>query len=254
VVLALLLGACGGGDAPGTASVIANAGTTTGATTARVRTTTIGIENDAEKADEKPVSLYSTGLVDFANGESSIVMASEGDGPPGTIETRNVGGMSYLRINRGGAWLPSDNAADARDFPPAFGVLTGAGALGFGSTPDPSQWLAMLDDLADVHEEGHERLGGIETTKYSATFDLVDVLAKSMKARGPKVPDIGPSDLDVWVDGSGRVRRLVVAIPAKHGPVVIRTDLSDFGVPVHVTAPSPSQVLHIAPTPLPEGT
>jgi hypothetical protein len=50
------------------------------------------------------------------------------------------------------------------------------------------------------------------------------------------------------------VRRLVVAIPGRHGPVLIRTDLSDFGLPVHVTAPSPSEVLHLAPVPLPEGT
>ncbi len=65
-------------------------------------------------------------------------------------------------------------------------------------------------------------------------------------------PDAGPSDVDIWIDGSGRVRRLVVAIPGRHGPVLIRTDLSDFGLPVHVTAPSPSEVLHIVP--LPEGT
>jgi hypothetical protein len=252
-VLALVLGACGGGTS-GSAQVLATAGETTGATTARVRTTTIGIENDAEKKSEHPVSLYSTGLVDFADGDASIVMASDGDGPSGTIETRRVGGTSYLRINRGGAWLPSDSAADAKDFPPAFGLLTGAGGLGFGSAPDPSQWLGILDDLADVHEEGHEPVDGVATTKYGATFDLIEVLAKSMQEHGPKVPDQGPSDLDVWVDGAGRVRRLVVAIPGKHGPVIIRTDLTDFGVPVHVTAPSPSEVLHISPVPLPEGT
>ena len=250
-VLALVVGACGGG-ASGSAGVIADAGAATSATTARVRTTTIGIENDAEKQDEQPVSLYSTGLVDFANGDSSIVMASDGGGPPGTIETRNVGGRSYLRINRGGAWLPSDSAPLADDFPPALAMLTGANALGFGSTPDPSEWLGILDDLADVQEKGHESIDGVETTKYGATFDLFDAIAKQMQRGGPKPPDAGPSDVDIWIDGAGRVRRLVVAIPGKHGPVLIRTDLSDFGVPVHVTAPSPSEVLHIVP--LPEGT
>ncbi len=179
-VLALVLGACGGGEA-GAEGVIADAGAATSATTARVRTTTIGIENDAEKQDEQPVSLYSTGLVDFANGDSSIVMASDGGGPPGTIETRNVGGRSYMRINRGGAWLPSDSAPLADDFPPALAMLTGAGALGFGSTPDPSEWLGILDDLADVHAQGHESIEGVETTKYGAPFDLFDAIPQAMK-------------------------------------------------------------------------
>jgi hypothetical protein len=251
VVLALVLAACGGGGASGSAKVLATAGATTSGTTARVRTTTIGIENDAKRPGEKPVSLYSTGLVDFVGGDASIVMASDGDGPPATIETRRVGGMSYLRINREGSWMPSDGARLARGFPPAFGLLTGANGLGFGSAPDPSQWLGILDDLAGVHEEGHERIDGVATTRYGGKFDLRDELAKSAAGRKLRVPDDGPSDLDVWIDGAGRVRRLVVAIPSRHGPVLIRTDLTDFGVPVHVTAPSPSEVLHI--TPLPEG-
>jgi len=235
--LAVVLGACGGG-ASGSAGVIADAGAATSATTARVRTTTIGVD-DRDRTGQG-FTLYSTGLVDFANGDSSIVMASDGGGPAGTIETRNVGGRSYMRINRGGAWLPSDRAQLADDFPPALALLTGAGALGFGSTPDPSEWLGILDDLADVQQKGHESIDGVETTKYGATFELFDALREQMPRGGPKVPDDGPSDIDIWIDGAGRVRRLVVAIPGTHGPVLIRTDLSDFGLPVHVTAPSPS--------------
>ncbi len=119
-------------------------------------------------------------------------------------------------------------------------------------TPDPSQWLGILDDVADVHEDGPERLDGVPTTKYSGSFDLRDELAKTAAGRRMNVPSHGPSDVDIWIDSAGRVRRLVVAIPSTHGPVLIRTDLSDFGLPVHVTRPSPAEVLHIAP--LPEGT
>jgi hypothetical protein len=247
VVVAFGLGACGGGSS-GSTSIVAGAGVTTSATTARVRTTTIGIEDGDKQPGERPVSLYSTGLVDFARGDSSSVMATGGSGPRSTFETRTVRGRAYLRID-GGAWLPSASAPRARAYPRALALLTGAGAA-----PDPSQWLRILDDLADVHEEGHAPIDGVATTRYGGKFDLHDELEKSAAGRRLRVPDRGASDLDVWIDAAGRVRRLVVAIPSRHGPVLIRTDLSDFGVPVHVNAPSPSEVLHIAPRPLPEGT
>jgi hypothetical protein len=245
VVLAFGLGACGGGSS-GSTSVVADAAVTTGATTARVRTTTIGIEDGAEERGERSVSLYSTGLVDFVGGDSSSVMATDGSGDRSTFETRTVRGRTYLRID-GGAWLPSESAPSARDYPRALALLTSAGAA-----PDPSRWLGILDDLADVHEEGHAPIDGVVTRRYGGSFDLHDELAKSAAGRGLRVPDRGASDLEVWIDAAGRVRRLVVAIPSRHGPVLVRTDLTDFGVPVRVTAPSPSEVLHIAP--LPEGT
>lgn len=238
-VLGLVLGACGGGS-DGSMGVVADAGATTSATTARVRTTTIGA------ADATPVSLYSTGLVDFATGDASAVMATDGDGPSSAMEARTVRGQTYLRI-QGGSWLPAASAPNAVDYPPALAALSGSGALG-GGVPDSTRWLAALGDLGDVHVEGHPRIDGVATTKYGGTFELRPARAKDGARREPK----GPGDLDVWIDGAGRVRRLVVAIPSRHGPVLVRTDLTDFGVPVHVTAPSPSEVLHI--TPLPEGT
>jgi hypothetical protein len=195
-----------------------------------VRTTTIGGPGAA------PVSLYSTGLVDFATGDASALMATDGDGPAAAMEARTVRGRTFLRI-RGGSWLPAASAPRAKDYPPALAALTGTGALGRG-VPDSTQWLRVLGDLGDVHVEGHPRIDGVATTRYGARFDR-------RHARG---------DLDVWIDGAGRVRRLVVAIPGARGPVLIRTDLTDFGVPVHVTAPSPSEVLHLAPVRLPEGT
>jgi hypothetical protein len=151
------------------------------------------------------------------------------------MEARTVRGRTYLRI-QGRSWLPAASAPRADDYPAALAALTGSGTLG-GAATDSTKWLDVLRDLGDVHVEGHPEIDGVATTKYGGRFDRHG-------AHG---------DLDVWIDRVGRVRRLVVATPGGHGPVVIRTDLSDFGVPVHVTAPSPSQVLHITEVPLPEG-
>jgi hypothetical protein len=168
------------------------------------------------------------------------MMATDGDGPPSALEARTVRGRAYVRI-QGGSWLPADSAPRAADYPHALVALAGEGALGRGA-PDPARWLRFLDELADVHREGRARVDGVVTTRYGGTIDLTEERASATGAR---------TDLDVWIDGAGRVRRLVVAIPGARGPVLVRADLTDFGVPVHVTAPSPSEVLHIAP--LPEG-
>jgi hypothetical protein len=215
-----------------------------------VRTTIVGIENDEEKADATPVSVFSTGIVDFATGDSTVMMASEGGGPPGSIETRTVSGVSYLRVNGEGMWMPSPTAEIAPDVPPLYSVLTGAGGLGSGSTPVPTQWLGVLAQVSDVEPVGDETIDGVETIRYHATFDLLAALADAMGEDAPDAPS-GDTEVDVWIDGDGRVRRLVVEVPARHGPVVMRTDITDFGIPVDVAAPPPSQVLHVAP--LPEG-
>ncbi|HEV3227894.1 MAG TPA: hypothetical protein VGY97_00355, partial [Solirubrobacteraceae bacterium] len=125
---------------------------------------------------------------------------------------------------------------------------------------DPSQYLSYLRGAGHVSKLGTAVIGGVTTTHYHTIIDLktaLQHLSKSTPAASAGIQSLlrtaGSSTkipVDVWIDGQGLVRREQIAYAINSGTGAGTTlnftiDLSDFGVPVSVTAPPASQVFDI---------
>ena len=62
------------------------------------------------------------------------------------------------------------------------------------------------------------------------------------ETRGRQPPWASTSTSTSGSTAPGACVVFVAEIPARHGPVTIRTELSDFGIPLHVEAPPADQV------------
>ncbi len=157
-----------------------------------------------------------------------------------TLHEIVVGSSVYLRF-AGSSMLPDQwfkvDGAQAL-------AKAGLGSLGAGSSVGDT--LATLNSLGDVREVGHETVHDVATTHYRATLDAAKLapLVKALGAPGDASRALGDASVpvDVWIDGSGRLVRLTEEFTATvHATKVsekVAVDLSDFGVPVTVTAPA----------------
>ena len=192
-----------------------------------------------------------TGVVDLRSGDAALVLSVprfDRITGGGMIVQNIVRGASYLElppaiIRAGG--LPSSVRWLRLDPHASFGA--DASAL-VQAQVDPAGQLAVPERKisVDVRRIGLEAVRGVPTTHYAGTLD-------------------GPArhTVDAWLDGAGRVRRVVVAIPlpkavdAAVGPPVtgatmrVQADLYAFGVPVSVAVPPKAQVRPYASLHLP---
>jgi hypothetical protein len=186
--------------------------------------------------------------------EIDMVMNVPNMGTPVSMSERMVGTTIYMR-------MPFLNAADPKLKPwvkvnlASMGKAAGLnlGALLNSSTNDPSSMMSYLQGASGtVKNLGQETVDGISTTHYRATVEYAKMVA-SMRNSNPaaaraiqQVMDktgMRSEPVDVWIDGSGLMRqeRLDVQIPSTSSRMTMVMDLSDFGVPVHVSAPPASQ-------------
>ncbi len=111
--------------------------------------------------------------------------------------------------------------------------------LGSDVPVDPGR---VLDDLAaagdTITRVGTVAVRGVTTTQWKVGF----------AASACRSPASAGAGLEVFTDGQQRLRRIVATYPqtkVKLPPVVVTTDLFDFGVPVHVTAPPAAEVTDV---------
>jgi hypothetical protein len=109
---------------------------------------------------------------------------------------------------------------------------------------DPTDFLAYLKQVRDVHKLGSEDIDGTPTTHYKATIDLDHVAADHDGSNAVHQLETlgGPSTFptEVWVDGEGRIRRETIDYSAdKPAPTRLHftIDYEKFGVPVDVQLP-----------------
>jgi hypothetical protein len=134
--------------------------------------------------------------------------------------------------------------------------LGAAGPLGVGGgTNDPSQLLETLRGVGgDVEDKGPDEVRGVATTRYGVTVDLAkaleqapaeqrEMLEAQLKGLDTSLADV---PVDVWIDGDGLARRLVmdldaVAAPAMGagGSATMTIEFFDYGEPVTIEIPSP---------------
>ena len=119
---------------------------------------------------------------------------------------------------------------------------------------NPQKALATLTSSVSVHKLGSAKVRGSSTTHYQVVVDvakLVTILPKAQQAtelKTLKTAGLKNFPIDVYIDGSGYVRRVAVSISSLKvqkgtAPTSIKlsVDLYDFGHPVHVSAPPASK-------------
>jgi hypothetical protein len=117
------------------------------------------------------------------------------------------------------------------------------------TSPTPASALSYLRGSGRVREVGKESVDGAETTHYKVVVDLVKAMSRSdsitqealqrvIKASGLKTLPI-----DVWVDGTGFVRKVQYAQRAAGKDVKVTMNLHDYGKPVKVSPPPADEVI-----------
>ena len=127
------------------------------------------------------------------------------------------------------------------------------GAIMNANQADPSQSLRMLTASSDARVTGSERIRGVQTTHYAFNIDFKK-LAHDNKALKKLTEAMGSvsAPAEAWIDGQGRVRRLVVKMTmggaqlATPMTMTMTEELYDFGVRTNITPPSDDLVVDLS--------
>lgn len=128
------------------------------------------------------------------------------------------------------------------------------GLSGLANQTDPSQMTKTLEAITTGTKVGPETVDGVETTHYRGTLDATKAYAAlSGKARdlvtqaGVTLPKTIP--FDAWVDGQGRLVKLVedftITANKQTQKMHLQMGLKDFGKPVSVHVPSGSELVSV---------
>lgn len=194
-----------------------------------------------------------------ASAQGSMQGAPDFDDPAGwKIEVVQDGEAGYVRfpafddqLPEGKSWIRSDGES----------VGTGFDFDQFEqfAQSDPRDLLDALQGVSsEVEVVGTETLRGVSTTHYRAVVDpqqLAAAPAEGQEAKESLVDEltsqtgIGEIPLEVWVDDSGLVRKLSLAVSpedrstGQSGDVSLAFEMWDYDEPVEIELPPASQVV-----------
>lgn len=228
--------------------------TTAAAHSAKIRT------KQTMHVNGQSMTMNGDGVADFDKKQSRLQM-----GLPkglGKMEVRVVDGHAYEKLptqagKQGGPskpWISFDvNSATKKSLGASMGQLTQ------NAPKDPSAQLGYLRGVSDkgVHKVGTETVHGVKATRYKTDISWDKALpnAKEAAQRMKKLTGSATMPINVWLDKQGRVAQMKVTQKidpsaamgggksAKTGPVTTQMtqSFSDWGTPVHVTAPPKNQ-------------
>jgi hypothetical protein len=256
----LLLGACAKGPTPGPVSprdAVLNAMTAVYEAGTLHEELTMSVGASEEK-------LSFSGEADIDNAHRRVHMTMDMGLLGGEMEILMDGGVMYLRSpmfqDAGTAWV----SMDPSKMDPAAAAQFG----GFGAgTTDPSAFVGLFAGVFDVEAAGEQELAGVPTTRYVGTIDLKKVLKgftdvvgedadaavkAQLKEAVKQFESLGIDEkipFEIWIDAEGLPRRQRITmdfgdlLPGAEGASMEMTvDFSDFGEPVHIQLPDPSDV------------
>jgi hypothetical protein len=227
-----------------TASLTAAVTRTAGQTARISQTTTM-------RSPGMSMSFTATGAFDFARSRGTLSMAA----PVGMTEIF-IPPTTYLKVPGGaGAPLPHGKSWVAINAGTAGGIGSLFGPFG-GQGSNSGDLLSSLTAISTgVTKLGTATIRGVQVTGYRVSVDPAKAAARLPSAKRAGFRDFvsilgnGSIPVDVWVDGQNLVRqvRVTLHLPGGAGTparaqFVQTTDFSDFGAPVHVTAPPAAQV------------
>ena len=200
---------------------------------------------------------HANGVMSFSrpvHGTLSMQMNLPNSPTPVTMTERMLGTTLYMHMPFLNASAPQIKPWIKLDLG-ALGKAEGLnlGALMNSSTNDPASILGYLKGISGpITVVGRETVNGVQTTHYKATVNYAKAVANLRRTNPAAATALQQSiaktgtrtaPVEVWVDGSGLMRqeRVSVGMPSIGGSMTILLQLSDFGVPVHVSAPPASQ-------------
>jgi hypothetical protein len=120
------------------------------------------------------------------------------------------------------------------------GSATAQKAAGLAGGPGVDEQLKQLSSLAGITKVGPETLDGVEVTHYSGTLDS-KALASMMSGIGAGASASPSVPVDLWIDAQGRMAQLreslTMTVGSQSVAAVVSMKLSDWGIPISVTAP-----------------
>jgi hypothetical protein len=209
-------------------------------------------------------SLSISGEADIDNEHERVDMTMDLGMLGGEMEIVMDGGVMYMRApmfqDAGTEWV----SMDPSKMDPAAAAQFG----GFGAgTTDPSAYVGLFAGVFDVKVSGEEELKGVPTTHYVGTIDLKKVLKgfsdvvgehadaatkKQLKAAVKQFESLGIDEkipFEIWIDAEGLPRRQRITMDfgklvpgADEASMEMTVDFSDFGKPVDIDIPPPSEV------------
>jgi hypothetical protein len=209
-------------------------------------------------------SLSISGEADIDNEHERVDMTMDLGMLGGEMEILMDDGVMYMRSpvfqDAGTDWV----SMDPSKMDPAAAAQFG----GFGTgTTDPSAYVGLFAGVFDVKASGEQDLNGVSTTHYLGTIDLTKVLKgfsdvvgkdadeatrKQLKAAVTQFESLGIDKkipFEIWIDAEGLPRRQRITMDfgklvpgAEDASMEMTVDFSDFGKPVHITIPDPSEV------------
>jgi hypothetical protein len=208
----------------------------------------IGVSGTGAFDSKHKVSVFSVNLGPLAR---VLGGAAGGVDIPQTLQIVSIGNTAYIhlpslatQVKKGAEWIKFDSTTATKSLP--GGVKPPATTV-----TNPQQALKALNASISVHRVGTTTVRGSSTTHYLVTADLTKVVnglvAKADRAstlKQLKAAGIKTVALDVYVDGSGLVRRVsggLKSLKVQKGtpPVAVSFSFDIYGIghPVKATAP-----------------
>lgn len=211
------------------------------------------------------LAAHATGVVAFASRAADIAMTMTAPSG-GSLRMREIvrwpvvymRSPAFARLTRGHRpWVKLDLAGIARSDGLSMDALAGSGS------DDPVGMLTTLQGESDsVERVGRGSVRGVPATRYHALIDLAKVArsapagvraaVRTAEQRLMQITGVRQFPMDVWIDAHGLVRRVAyqisLTIPGSGQQMTTSVDMDmfDFGTPVHVHAPPPSQTADLS--------
>ncbi len=205
------------------------------------------------------VTINGTGQGDFGAHAMNATMHMAVAGHTITMGERLVGGHMYMTLDFAGHTLKQLTGYDWYELPIPVG---GSASSGLG---DPTQMLALAQQHgAKVVSLGNKTINGLVTSGFSVTPSRAAMLAEA-KTRMKYVPvaqraaverivqNSTPPTIQMWFDPAQHLlRRMNMQMNMSFAPGVtgggnVQFDFSNYGAPVSIKAPAPSDVSTKAP-------
>jgi hypothetical protein len=197
----------------------------------------------------KTTKMWGSGDFDFSNSEAELTINGFGTGSTDSTATiMFVDGNKYLQapppFGQAGKWIEV----------PGQGFQSGAGQQSLPevgqSLADPAAGLRILAQSGStVVPLGPTAVDGVPVQGYAITLSEQSIRSaegnNALQALSPAVPASG-AKIDVYIDGSGLVRREVTSQKSTSGPLATQMtstlDLSRYGESVTITPPPSSEI------------
>jgi hypothetical protein len=189
-----------------------------------------------------------SGVVDLGSGNSDLTLAVAPGYETAQLTSGRIRTVGDTVFFQAPAEKGHPNPAWQRD---PTGMLPGLTSTGmrFG---DPVAALDLLRGTQHILSDGGGEVRGASTARYTLDIDPAQAIETTPPARqaGLKALLGGRTDLfqvDVWIDGKDRVRRIEVPTDLTHKtpatrpdflPIADTVDFATFGPPVSITAPT----------------